>query len=490
MRNSIVFFLNGQRCEASGAEALWSVSDYLRLRRGLTGTKIVCSEGDCGACTVLVGRRSAGLTSAAGERFDYRPVDACIQFVFQVEGAHVVTVEGLGAGDQLTAVQAAMVDCHGSQCGFCTPGFVVSMTGLLESADPPCDAAAWRTGLTGNLCRCTGYASILEAGAEAVARGLAPLDERYPPGAILRELQPLAGQSIEIIGDAECDGESHRVFCPASLAEALSLLEKHPEAALVAGATDVGVRVNKSHRLPATIVDLNRVAELDFVEVRDGTLVAGARATWTELLETCRTALPEYAEVLEVFGAPQIRHVGTLGGNLANASPIADSLPMLFVLEAEVELASAAGRRRVPINRFYHGYKKTDLRPGELIAAVHIPLPTDGQVVRAYKVSRRRDLDISGFTAAVLMQLDGERIAQARIAMGAVGPTVLRASKTEAFLTGKSLSEATMREAGAIAVTEITPISDVRGGADYRRTLARNVLVKFFHQVRGELASL
>ena len=237
--------------------------------------------------------------------------------------------------------------------------------------------------------------------------------------------------------------------------------------------------------IPRKILDLNRVDELEGVAIENGELVLGSRASWTAIEEVCKELVPEFHKIVSVFGAPQIRHVGTIGGNIANASPIADSLPFLYVMDAMLELRSAGGTRQVNINDFYKGYKKFDLRPGELIAQVRIPLPAEDELLRLYKVSRRRDLDISSFTAAIRMRLDGDSIADAAIAFGAVGPTVIRARKTEAFLRGRPLDEETMRLAGDVAVAEITPISDVRGAADYRYQLTRNILLKFFHETQA-----
>jgi xanthine dehydrogenase small subunit len=504
MRDHLVLTINGACHTVRGRDALLSLSDYLRRRLALTGTKIVCSEGDCGACTVLIGRpvrpvtqlatrsnRAAHSISSAlpiaPSAFTYLPVDSCIQFMFQLDSAHVVTVEGLRPDrplleNALNGVQQAMVDCHGSQCGFCTPGFVMAMTGLLEADDAV--EADWRRGLTGNLCRCTGYVPILDAAAQACEADYAPLNELYPSEPLLADLAPTKSDSIEITCDIM--GQPHRVACPATLMDALTFLAANPDARVVAGATDIGVRANKSGRLPATILDLNRVDELDFIRVEAGTLTAGARATWTALLAASNDAAPEFARILSIFGAPQIRHVGTIGGNIANGSPIADSLPFLYVMEATLVLASAAGRREVNVNDFYHGYKQLDLKPGELIAEVRIPLPAADETLRLYKVSRRRDLDISTFTAAIRMRLSGEMIESASLAFGGVGPTVLRARQTESYLAGQPFTEQTMQRAADLAASEVTPITDVRGAADYRTQLTRNVLLKFFHQIQGE----
>lgn len=485
IRDHLVLFLNGNRQEVYGSDCLLSLSDFLRYRRGLTGTKIVCSEGDCGSCTVLVGRPD-------GKQLHYQPIDSCIRQMFQLDGVHVVTVEGIAGPDaarnaeeQLTPVQQAMVECHGSQCGFCTPGFVMAMHGVCEDCNGHAPSEDdWRHALTGNLCRCTGYTTILRAGLQAVAAGTAKLNELYPPSAMLRELEKLRGDVLDLKADVQ--GAPRQAYCPTTVAQAIEFRQKNPQAKLVAGATDVGVQLNKRVIEPAVFLDLNRVEELegvDFDQLASGrTIVAGARATWTELLDVFRDKAPEFAEILSVFGSPQIRHVGTIGGNIINASPIADSLPFLFVMDAQLELAGPAGRRQVNINEFYQGYKKFDLKPDELLTGVRIPLPHSEEILRLYKVSRRRDLDISTFTAAVRMQLDGDTISHAAIAYGAVGPVVLRLRKTEQFLVGKPFTEATMSEAGDVAIDEITPISDVRGSKDYRYQLARNVLVKFFHQ--------
>jgi xanthine dehydrogenase small subunit len=280
------------------------------------------------------------------------------------------------------------------------------------------------------------------------------------------------------------------------------------------------------------MLDLNRVAELDYVRVDRDALIAGARANWTALLAACaaspplkggarggipddrlttsrngvahstslplthplpsgaRGLCPEFAQILERFGAPQIRHVGTIGGNIANASPIADALPFLFVMEATLTLASAAGRREVEINDFYHGYKQFDLRPDELIVEVRVPLPAADEHLRLYKISRRRDLDISTFTAAIRLRLSDERVELAAIALGGVAATVVRARRAEQFLLGQEFTKATMHAAGDVAAGEIAPITDVRGAADYRRQLARNVLVKFYYQAQTDPAAV
>lgn len=482
MRKHITLFLNGSLLHVDGDEALLTLSEYLRIRRGLTGTKIVCSEGDCGSCSVLCGK-----LDESDKAFKYVSIDSCIRFMFQLDGCHVVTVEGLAgpqaavssAPPELTSVQQAMVDCHGSQCGFCTPGFVMAMTGILESADQP-DEETWRCGLSGNLCRCTGYTSIVAAAQQANQTTLRRMNEIYPPEKMLEAARTGQSETVEVV-----DGDQI-VFCPTTIKEATEFLAKHPDATIVAGATDMGVRFNKGHLKTKTWLDLNKVDELSSFEISDGAIVAGARATWSDFEDATAETVPEFHNIVSVFGSPQIRHVGTIGGNLINASPIADSIPFLSVCEAEMTLVSDKGARVVNINDFYTGYKQFDLKPGELLSSVRVPLPEPAAMLRLYKVSRRHDMDISTFTAAILISTDGDQITSASIAYGAVGPVVLRLPKTEAFLVGRALDQTTMVAAGEIAVGEITPLSDVRGGKDFRLQLAKNVLLKFVAQANAQ----
>lgn len=478
MRDRLVIWVNGVRREVRGGDAFLTVSDWLRGRLGLVGTKIMCAEGDCGACTVLVAEPS----SEGPPR--YLPIDSCIRFLFQVDGCHVVTVDGLARAGELAPVQRAMIDCHGSQCGFCTPGFVMVLAAGCHARAAGADLD-WRKELAGNLCRCTGYVPIFDAAAQA-EREPDWLADRFPDDSWMAEGLRLRGESLELRG--ELDGVPLRATCPATLPEALAA-RREPAARVVAGATDLGVLWNKGTLRPRHWLDLSRVATLRGLELEHASagavLVAGPLATWTDLLGVCQERLGEAVPILEAFGGPQIRHVGTLGGNIVNASPIADSLPLLFATEATLELASAAGTRAVPIERFSKGYKQLDLAADELLVRVRMPLPEPDDLLRLVKVSRRRDLDISTFTSAILVRCAGDRIATARVAYGGVGPTVVRLRAAEAALEGRPFTEATFRAAGAAAAAEIRPLTDVRGSADYRLQLARNVLLEFFHRRQG-----
>lgn len=467
MRNHLELFVNGHPERIVGADAFRTVANWLREARGATGTKTVCEEGDCGACTVLIG-------TPRGGALEYRPVNSCIQFMFQLDGTHVVTVEGLKLGDELSAVQQSMVDHQGSQCGYCTPGFVVAMTALHESLQNVTERDA-REALTGNLCRCTGYEPIVKAALDMTRGHGKRLDELYPPAPIAESLE----RSLDAV---RIDFEGRTFFAPGRHPDALAFLAANPGAVIVQGGTDVGVQCNKRGLRPPVMMTLSRIEGLDAIAIDGGALVVGGRTTLATLEAFTRGRVPALHSILCLFGSPQIRNAGTLAGNIANASPIADTLPFLFICEAAIELSSARGERTVGINSLYKGYKKLDMLPGEMISRVRIPLPGEGETVRLYKVSKRRDLDISTFTAAIRMTLDGAKMSGVKLAFGGVAPVVLRLPKTEALLEGREASEALFREAGEVARGEIAPISDVRGSKEFRLLLASNVLMKFFHE--------
>jgi xanthine dehydrogenase small subunit len=482
-RDHLLVFINGERHKIAGGDAFLTLSDFLRLRLGQVGTKIVCSEGDCGACSVLIGRPGDEEADRGGEegKLVYRAMDSCIHFMYQLDRTHVVSIEGLKRNGLLSPVQDAMVKCHGSQCGFCTPGFVMTMAGLLEGEGAGRHEALTpdelRSGLTGNLCRCTGYVQIIDAGCAVDPGKTARLSELYPDGPMTDIFEIHANENVKIVA-----GDGRTIAAPANLDAAVAFKAANPGCTVVAGATDIGVQYNKRKIDPREVLCLANVGEMKGVGYEAGTLAAGACAKWSQVEREVKDLVPTFYDVLTLFGSPQIRNAGTIGGNIANASPIADSVPFLLVMGAELELTGPDGSRRVNINDFYTGYKQFDLKADELIVKVHIPLPTEAQTLRLYKVSRRRDLDISTFTAAVLMELNetGETIQSTRIAYGGVAAVVLRLPKTEKFLTGKQFDESVLREAGELAKTETTPLTDVRGSADFRLQLAENILTKFY----------
>ncbi|MCU1349221.1 MAG: molybdopterin dehydrogenase FAD-binding protein [Acidobacteria bacterium] len=458
MRDHILFHVNGREHRVQGAAVFATLSNWLRYDEGATGTKIVCEEGDCGACTVLIRR------SAAEE---FVPVNSCIQAIFQLDGASIVTVEGLKDGAHLSAVQEAMVALHGAQCGFCTPGFVVAMSAMYEEHDRV-DEAQVRDALTGNLCRCTGYEPIIKAALSVDGASMPKLRERYP--------------SLPDVRDAVRVGH---FFAPASLEDAVRFKAEHPGCTIVQGGTDVGVWINKRNFRPPAVLSLAKLSGLDRIEMEGAAIAVGGRVTLAAFHEFIGERIPGLSAILDLFGSPQIRNAGTLAGNIANGSPIADTLPYLFVSGVELELTGLAGTRRVAVDKFYLAYKTFDLGADELITRILIP-PTGDDVVKLYKVSRRKDLDISAFTAAIRLRMSGNAIESARIAYGGVGPLVLRLPRTEAFVTGKPASLVLFEEAGRIARGEIAPITDVRGSKDYRLQLAENILPKFWYEAFAE----
>ncbi len=466
MRDFVLVHINGVPHSIGGAPAFQTLSRFLRYDQRATGTKIVCEEGDCGACTVLVGRRE-------GDRLHYRPINSCIHFLFQLDGAHVVTVEGLAGGGELTPVQEAMVRCHGAQCGYCTPGFVMALAGMFEEGYNDARAA-----LTGNLCRCTGYESIIRA-AECVTEQ-PTVDAIHPPGPILEAIRSVEHEAVRI---DSLDGSvfKGRFFRPTRLDDAIAFKAENPKAVIVQGATDFGVWRNKRGFEPSAVLSLDGVDGLGEVTFDDGMLVVGGCASLAQLESAVRGRVPELARIMDRFGSPQIKNAATLAGNIANASPIADTLPFLFVMRANLELTGAAGSRVVPIGSFYKGYKSLDLGADEIITRILIPLPAEGETLRLYKISKRSHLDISSFTAAMLMTRTDGRIEAMRVAYGGVAPVVMRLPKTEEFLAGRPIALETFARAGEIARGEVSPISDVRGTKEYRLQLAANVMQKFYY---------
>ncbi|HEV7238057.1 MAG TPA: FAD binding domain-containing protein [Thermoanaerobaculia bacterium] len=461
MRDSILIHINGAPHRIGGDQAFETLARFLRYDARATGTKIVCEEGDCGACTVLVGRNENGALR-------YRPVNSCIQFLFQLDCTHIVTVEGLTRGGALTPLQDAMVRCHGAQCGYCTPGFVMAMAGLFECSEHP-TAADVKGALTGNLCRCTGYESIINAALDVKAQP--KIEQMYPGAPILAAIADVERDPVRI----------ENFYKPTTLEDAIAF--KNEKTVIAQGGTDFGVWCIKRNFVAETILSLDAIDGMGDINMSDGMLVVGGRVSLAQFELVVRDLVPALGPIMDRFGSPQIKNAGTLAGNIANASPIADTLPFLFVTNAKLELTGKSGARTVPIADFYLGYKKLDLRPDEIITRILIPLPGDGETLRLYKISKRSHLDISTFTAAMLMRRTNGRIDSMRLAYGGVAPVVLRLKQTEEFLAGKPVARETFAEAGEIARSEIAPISDVRGAKETRLQLAENILTKFYYDV-------
>jgi xanthine dehydrogenase small subunit len=477
IRHDVRFLLNDREVRLDAVAPQDTLLDFLRIDRRLTGTKEGCAEGDCGACTVLVGR----LTDAG---LRYEAVNACIRFTASLDGCHVVTIEHLAGPDGgLHPVQAAMVEHHGSQCGFCTPGIVMALYALwMENPDP--DEDAIETALQGNLCRCTGYAPIIRA-AQAVARRGSPAAD-----AVTREREAVAARLAALRDGArvEVERDGSRAILPADVDDLATVLEAHPEATVVAGATDVGLWVTKFLRPIAPAVFLGHLEALRRVEIGPEAVEIGAGASYSD----CEPMLAEVFPHLEAYwrriGGWQVRNAGTVGGNIANGSPIGDTPPVLIALGATVRLRHGARRREMPLEDFFIAYGKQDRAPGEFVEAIAVPRPAPGSLHAAYKISKRRDEDISSVAAGFAVTVEGGTITAARIAFGGMAATPKRASHAEAALVGRAFCEASLIAAAAELPRDFTPLSDWRASAEYRMAVARNLFRRFHLDHAGPAA--
>ncbi|SDJ83113.1 xanthine dehydrogenase small subunit [Billgrantia gudaonensis] len=457
----IDFLLNGQprHCAASPDT---SVLEMLRENLGQTGTKEGCASGDCGACTVAIGE-----TDADG-RLHYRSANACITPAHQLNGRHLVTVEGLADGDDLHPAQAAMVACHGSQCGFCTPGIVMSLFTLHEAQRggdlAPLTPQRLEAALGGNLCRCTGYRPIRDA-----ALTMTEHPERRPQWLDAAAPRPAAPSSDAPFAQ------------PETLAELVELRRRHPEARLVAGATDLWLEVTQRLTRFERLIDVTRVAELNAIEEttlddgRHGWWI-GAAVTYARLEPLLEENVEPFAHLLHRLGSAQIRNRGTLGGNIANASPIGDTPPVLLALGSRLWLAGPEGERELPLDDFFLGYKQTALREGETIRAVFLPRPEAECHLKVWKLSKRREDDISAVLGAFAWQLEAGILRNVRLAFGGMAATPKRAAQAEAALEGQPPTAAAFRAARQALGDDFQPMSDVRGSDHYRQLSAANLL--------------
>ena len=476
MSESIRFYFRGAIQQVDAAAPLRTVLQHLREELHCTGTKEGCAEGDCGACTVLVGQLRDGA-------LQLEPVNACIRLLPTLDGKALFTVEDLQqANGSLHPVQQAMVDCHGSQCGFCTPGFVMSLWNLYLQREGQSTAPSRQQvddALSGNLCRCTGYRPIIAA---ATRMGQLP-PVTFDRAAITAALLPL--QSTTPRTHALADG--HTFYAPRTLSQAIQLRTSHPGATLLAGSTDVGLWFTKQLRVLGDIVYLGEVAELAAIERSTTHLQIGATASLEASYQAiCHYYPSELTELWQRFASLPVRSAGTLGGNVANGSPIGDSMPWLIALGAEVVLQGSAGVRTLALEDFYLGYQKKDLQPDELVTAIRIPLPQAGRQWRTYKLAKRFDQDISAVCAAFSIRLDGELVTDIRIAFGGMAATPKRASHAEQTLLGQPWNDASLTRAMAALSSDYAPLSDMRASSTYRMKAAQNLLRRFWFETRTD----
>ncbi|WP_186764383.1 xanthine dehydrogenase small subunit [Pistricoccus aurantiacus] len=466
----IQFYLNGQ-LQQCAASADTSVLELLRQQLGQTGTKEGCASGDCGACSVAIGE-----VDAQG-KVRYHSANACIMPAHQLQGRHLVTVEGLAQGNDLHPAQAAMVDCHASQCGFCTPGIVMSLFTLHENQrgkhfSP--DRQQLESALGGNLCRCTGYRPIRDA-----ALAMFELPEHRPSwmddpelGVRLKEIAAHDQNS------PEDDPGSYAQ--PATLRQLIELRRQSPEARLVAGATDLWLENTQQLKSLDSLIDVSRVAELNAIEETDEGWWIGAAVTYTCLEPLLEDHHPAFSHLMHRFASRQVRNRGTLGGNIANASPIGDCPPTLLALDARLRLAGPQGEREIPLEDFFLDYRQTVLQEDEVIRAIFLPRLAAGRECKVWKLSKRREDDISSVLGAFSWRLDNGRLSQVRLAFGGMAAIPKRAPQAEAILEGNAPSHELFQRAKQALKEDFTPMTDARGSADYRTVAAANLLERLY----------
>lgn len=474
MRDTIRFLRKGHLIELREFDPCMMLLDYLREVEGVRGTKEGCGEGDCGACTVVLGR-------LRNDRLVYEPINACIQLLGMVDGADVVTVEDL-VGDDGTPhpVQAALVARHASQCGFCTPGFVMSLFALYQASDGPVTRTTVNDWIAGNLCRCTGYRPIVDAGVDACVGGR---DDKFRQKAKDTSglLAFLADDDDVFVGDEE------RFFAaPARLDNLAELYEAHPDATIVAGATDVGLWITKQLRDLGKIIHIGRVRGFDQIEDTGFELLVGASATYAQIEPHLAAIDDDLGELLRRLGSKQVRASGTLAGNVANGSPIGDTPPALIALDATLELRKGKAVRHLPVERFFIDYGKQDREPGEFVSGLVVPKLANNQIFRCYKVSKRFDQDISGVMGAFRFTVDEGIIAEARIAFGGMAATPKRATAAEAALQGAQLRDSSAWTNAFTALrSDFQPIDDHRASKRYRTETAHALLGKALIEFAG-----
>ncbi len=470
MGDPVRLVLNGEPRRVDGVGPTMTVLDWLRTVERLPGTKEGCAEGDCGACTIAVGRLE-------DRRVRYEAVNACLLALGQLDGRAVLTVEGLARNGTLHPVQEAIVSTDASQCGFCTPGIVMALFAFHHGGEPAEDGLI-HDALAGNLCRCTGYRPIVDAAKAASASRRNAVDGAV--AAALGAIAPAGAHRFEAAGQT--------FFVPRTLQEACAIRAAHPDARILAGGTDLGLDFSKERKAYAKTLWLSDVAELDRIRTTADHIEIGAAVSYTRALPLLDGEFPSIGTLIRRIGSRQIRNLGTIGGNIGNASPIGDMPPCLIALDATLVLRGPGGRREMAIEDFFLDYRSTDLAGDELIEAVRIPRLARSQTFRAYKVSKRFDQDISSIVGAYRLDLADGIVTAARIAYGGMAATPKRAPAAEAALVGRPWTQQTAAAAKAALAGDFAPITDFRAGADYRRTVAANLLDRLHMQTTGAAA--
>lgn len=460
----IRFILNGEPCEENAVSPSMTVLDYLRERRGLKGTKEGCAEGDCGACTIVT-------VGPGDDEPRYEAVNACLMLVPQLDGREVITVEGLADADGTPhPVQQALVKAHGAQCGFCTPGIVMALFAFHHGGEPIATENI-HDALAGNLCRCTGYRPIVDA---AISLAPAPAD-RFAKQAQVRS------SALDGLAKSESYEHDGEVFhTPSSLDALLELRADHPDTRLLGGGTDLGILASKDRKRLGRVIWTARVPELTRIERTADHVTIGAAVTYTDILPLFDALYPSYARLIRRVGSRQIRNLGTLGGNVCNASPIGDTPPVFLALDAVFIARSRRGVREIPADAFFVGYRETALAKDEILEAIRIATPQPDTIYQAHKVSKRFDQDISAVVMAVAITVRAGKVTKARIGLGGMAATPARAVACEKALEGSVWQLESVSAAGAALDSDFSPITDFRASSDYRRQVAANLLRRVY----------
>src|SRR5437867_2694675 len=489
--DAVRFVLDGEVVTVRDVDPTRTVLNFLREELGRTGTKEGCAEGDCGACTVV-------LAELDGDGVRFRAVNSCIQFVPTLDGKELITVESLKRDDgSLHPVQRALVDCHASQCGFCTPGFVMSLFALYKSAQKR-SRRDINDALAGNLCRCTGYRPIVDAAQKMYEYGsdaakphehwmncsFSSMGDRQRSTSEREMIERL--QSIQRRDTLMLSQGAKTYFAPSRSADLAALREAHPDARILAGGTDVGLWVTKQHRDLNTVIYVGNVAELTRVEVTDRHIEIGAAVSLTDAFAVLVKRYPELDEVFRRFASPPIRNAGTLGGNIANGSPIGDSMPVLIAVGTSLALRKGKRTRELPLDEFYLSYQKTALEAGEFVEAIRVPMPAPGATVRSYKIAKRFDQDISAVCGGYRIVLEDGVVRDVRIAYGGVAAIPKRALRCERALLDHPWTSDSVDTAMTELDKDYSPLTDMRASAAYRRLVTRNLLYKFFLETSGK----